>query len=97
MEGWGSVCAADGPSHPLSLFAVRSFVAVLHPELFSWVDGAVRVASDAGVLRGRSLLDDSGRSWQGPNAWTGRPTCRVAVDLDAPAVLRLITEGLSAK
>jgi hypothetical protein len=32
----------------------------------------------------------------GTNDWTGRPKCRVALSLDAPAVLELVTQRLGA-
>jgi uridine nucleosidase len=35
------------------------------------------------------------RSWVGANDWTGRPLCRVALTLDAPAVLALVTQRLT--
>ena len=34
-------------------------------------------------------------SWVGANDWTGRPKVRVALSLDAPAVLALVTQLLS--
>ena len=36
-------------------------------------------------------------SWVGENDWLGRPKCSVALSLDAPGVLALVTQLLSRK
>jgi hypothetical protein len=35
------------------------------------------------------------RSWVGDNDWKGRPKCRVALSLDSPGVLAVVTQLLS--
>lgn len=70
--------------------------AVLRPQLFEWASGPVRVGTQ-GVLRGRTVADLSGRAWRGSNEWTGRPRCRIATGVDAPAVVARVIAGLSQK
>ena len=93
-----------------------TMVAAFRPELFTWKEGAVRVAVD-GLAKGKTLLDDGSKRWGAPHEWTGRPKIwrappppplrpairsaastrrrRVAMELDAPEVLREIMERLS--
>lgn len=70
-----------------------ALAAVLAPELFGWNDGAVRVSCD-GLARGKTLMDTGVKNWVGANDWVGRPKCRVALTVDAPGVLALITRLL---
>jgi uridine nucleosidase len=72
-----------------------AYVAAVEPELFTWTDGAVKVATDPGCARGKTLLDTRAKKWALANDWTTRPGCRVALDLDASAVLERIMARLS--
>ena len=71
-----------------------AYVAAIAPELFTWTDGAVRVATE-GCARGKTLLDTGAKKWALANEWSDRPRCSVALDLDAPAVLKCIMDSLS--
>jgi uridine nucleosidase len=72
-----------------------AFIAVIAPELFQWSTGSIRVAVE-GVARGKTLLDNGSKNWVCENSWMApRPKCRVALELDAPAVLAQILRRLA--
>lgn len=73
-----------------------ALVACLRPELFTWTEGAVRVSCEEGLARGKTFLDTGAKQWALQNAWSGRPKCRVALQLDAPAVLADCMQRLSS-
>lgn len=54
-------------------------MAAIRPELFRWVEGSVRVATE-GIARGRTLMDDGSKNWVSENAWTGRPKIKCAAE-----------------
>jgi uridine nucleosidase len=64
--------------------------------VFPWRCCALRAACCALHLTRTLVSLLLPRSWVGANDWTGRPQCRVALTLDAPAVLALVTERLCA-
>lgn len=72
-----------------------AFMAIVHPELFTFKRGPVRVVRD-GVAAGCTLMDASEKDdrYKERNGWTGRPKVRVAVDVDAPKMVGTIYEAL---
>ena len=72
----------------LNGFAVHDSSAVaaaLHPEFFTYERGAVRVVPD-GIARGQTILRPDGH-YDRATDWDGRPSCNVAVTVDAKAFL----------
>jgi inosine-uridine nucleoside N-ribohydrolase len=73
----------------LNGFAVHdssAVAAVLHPAFFGYSEGPVRVVHD-GIAKGQTILkDEHGNDRLGD--WSGRPACKVAVTVDAPAFLK---------
>jgi inosine-uridine nucleoside N-ribohydrolase len=63
-----------------------AFLAVIHPELFKWRKGQVRVICD-GFARGKTMQDPGRKRWNVANGWTGRPKLKVAVGLDVEAAV----------
>lgn len=55
-------------------------MAAIRPDLFNWVEGSVRVATE-GIARGRTLMDDGSKSWVSDNSWTGRPKMKCASEI----------------
>jgi inosine-uridine nucleoside N-ribohydrolase len=73
----------------LNGFAVHDSSAVaaaLHPELFTYEVGAVRVVPD-GIARGQTILRPDGY-YDRATDWDGRPSCKVAVTVDSAAFLK---------
>lgn len=58
-----------------------AFLAIIHPELFKWREGQVRVVCD-GFARGKTMQDPGRKNWNVANGWTGRPKLKVAIGLD---------------
>lgn len=67
---------------------------LLHPSLFTYKTGAVRVETQ-GSLRGHSLMDLNLKHWNGPNPWVGVPPCRVAMGIDATGTVAVVKALLS--
>ena len=74
-----------------------ALVGVLAPDLFTWREGAVVVATE-GALRGATVMDAGLKDWGGPaaDAWAARPKVRVAVACDSAAVVALVLARLAA-
>lgn len=68
-------------------------VYVVAPELFTTRTGAIRVVC-GGIADGQTIQKADGRSFP-PNSWDGLPSQTVCTDIDADAVMALITETLS--
>jgi purine nucleosidase len=68
-------------------------VALVRPELFETVRGAVRVVC-GGIADGQTILKPAGRRFP-PGEWDGLPEQTVAVGVAASAVMALITETLA--
>jgi inosine-uridine nucleoside N-ribohydrolase len=79
----------------LNGFAVHdssAVAAVLHPELFTYVSGAVRVVPD-GIAKGQTIVRPEGH-YDRARDWDGRPSCQVAVTVDAPAFLKFYADTI---
>lgn len=76
-------------------FAVHdssAVAAVLHPEFFTYARGPVRVIAD-GIARGQTILRPEGY-YDRARDWDGRPSCNVAVTVDAAAFLRFYRDTI---
>lgn len=79
---------SDGfPVHDSSAVA-----AALHPEMFGYVRGAVRVVPD-GIARGQTIVRPEGY-YDRATDFDGRPSCNVAVRVDAPAFLKFYRDTI---
>ena len=67
---------------------------ILHPEWFTWQEGAVRVCCD-GIARGQTVMDLGLKNWVGDNPWLGRPPIKVAREVDAEKVVAFCFERFS--
>jgi len=79
----------------LNGFAVHdssAVAAVLHPEFFTYERGAVRVVPD-GIARGQTILRPDGY-FDRATDWNNRPSCNVAVTVDAPAFLKFYRDTI---
>jgi inosine-uridine nucleoside N-ribohydrolase len=79
----------------LNGFAVHdssAVAAVLHPELFTYERGPVRVVPD-GIARGQTILRPEGH-YDRAIEWNGRASCNVAVTVDAPAFLKFYRDTI---
>ena len=79
----------------LNGFAVHdssAVAAVLHPEFFTYERGAVRVIPD-GIAKGQTILRPEGY-FDHARDWDGRPSCQVAVTVDAPAFLKFYRDTI---
>lgn len=66
-----------------------AYAAVIAPQHFTWKTGAVRVVTE-GLANGATIMDLGNKAWNSPNGWMDRPAVKVAVDVDAKAVVDLI-------
>ena len=69
--------------------------AALHPEMFGYVEGQVRVVID-GIARGQTIVRPTGR-YPRAQGYDGRPTCQVAVRVDSPAFLAFYRNTVMGK
>jgi inosine-uridine nucleoside N-ribohydrolase len=79
----------------LNGFAVHdssAVAAVLHPEFFTYVSGAVRVVPD-GIAKGQTIVRPEGH-YDRARDWDGRRSCQVAVTVDAPAFLKFYADTI---
>ena len=69
------------------------------PDLFTLRRGRVRVATEDGVCRGQTVMDQGNKQWSFENAWTAgdRPEVAVALDVDVAAVMRVFRERYGMK
>jgi uridine nucleosidase len=76
-----------------------ALAALVAPSLFTWMEGAVVVATD-GVLKGATVVDQGEKVWAAQknaatNLWVGRRPARVATACDVDGVVRLVLDRLS--
>lgn len=72
-----------------------ALVAVFCPELFTYVEGVVRVQVE-GITKGIALLSATSKEWAASTQWSGLPPVRVATTVNARAVSSLVKERLMA-
>ncbi len=75
---------------------VLAFIALLHPELFSFAQGRLRCVSE-GISQGHTILHDR-LDIDFPQAGFGTdvPLARAAMTVDVPAVLKVFEEALAS-
>ena len=69
------------------------------PDLFTLRRGPVRVATDEGVCRGQTILDEGKKQWTFQNPWTAgeRPAVTVALDVDVAKVMAVFRDRYGMK
>ncbi|KAF3497242.1 hypothetical protein DY000_02058193 [Brassica cretica] len=70
-----------------------TILAAFLPSLFTYTEGVVRVQTN-GITRGLTLLYNNRKRFEEVTEWTDKPSVKVAVTVDAPAVLKLIMDRL---
>ncbi|KAL5205475.1 hypothetical protein ABZP36_033684 [Zizania latifolia] len=70
-----------------------SFVALVHPEYFTFKKGVVRVETQ-GICAGHTSMDMGLKKWNSDNPWTGYSPISVAWTVDVPKVLAFVKELL---
>ncbi|MBA0872586.1 hypothetical protein Goshw_016683 [Gossypium schwendimanii] len=70
-----------------------AMLAAINPSLITYVEGAVRVQKN-GITRGLTLLYNKQKRFAEITEWSDQPSVKVAVTVDAPAVLKLVLERL---
>ncbi|XP_059446158.1 probable uridine nucleosidase 2 [Corylus avellana] len=68
-------------------------LAAIDPSLFTYTEGVVRVQT-SGITRGVTILYNKHKRFGEETEWTDKPTVKVAVTVNAPAVVKLIMERL---
>lgn len=63
-----------------------AFAAVISPQDFTWKSGAVRVVTE-GLALGATIMDLGNKAWNRQNGWMGRPAVKVAIHVNASAIV----------
>ncbi|CAL4950815.1 unnamed protein product [Urochloa decumbens] len=72
-----------------------ALLAAVNPSLITSAEGVVRVQT-AGTTKGLTLFRSTEKWYADMSAWSGMPTVKVAVTVDAPAVVELMMQRLMA-
>ncbi|KAG6668868.1 probable uridine nucleosidase 2 isoform X1 [Carya illinoinensis] len=70
-----------------------ALLAAVDPSLITYIEGVVRVQT-RGITRGLTILYNKQKRFGEVTEWTDKPTVKVAVTVDAPAVVKLLMERL---
>lgn len=70
-----------------------ALLAAVNPSLMTYTEGVVRVQT-VGITRGLTVFDNTKKRYAEKTAWSGKPTVKVAVTVDAPTVVELIMQRL---
>ncbi|XP_041001423.1 probable uridine nucleosidase 2 [Juglans microcarpa x Juglans regia] len=70
-----------------------TLLAAVDPSLMTYAKGVVRVQT-SGITRGLTLLHNTQKRFGEVTEWSDKPTVKVAVTVDAPAILNLVMERL---
>ncbi|BBH08653.1 uridine-ribohydrolase 2 [Prunus dulcis] len=70
-----------------------TLLAAVNPSLITYTEGVVRVQTN-GITRGLTILYNKQKRFGEVTEWSDKPTVKVAVTVDAPAVVNLIMERL---
>ncbi|KAK3204627.1 hypothetical protein Dsin_018673 [Dipteronia sinensis] len=70
-----------------------ALLVAINPSLFTYMEGVVRVQT-SGITRGLTLFDNRQKRFAEITEWTDKPTVKVAVTVDAKAVVKLIMDRL---
>ncbi|XP_042064710.1 probable uridine nucleosidase 2 isoform X2 [Salvia splendens] len=70
-----------------------TILAAVDPSLITYVEGAVRVQT-VGITRGLTLFYNKQKRFEEVTEWSDKPTVKVAVTVNGPAVVKLVMERL---
>jgi inosine-uridine nucleoside N-ribohydrolase len=70
-----------------------ALLVAINPSLFTYTEGVVRVQT-SGITRGLTLFDNRQKRFAEKTEWADKPTVKVAVTVDAKAVVKLIMDRL---
>ncbi|KAK1319656.1 putative uridine nucleosidase 2 [Acorus calamus] len=70
-----------------------ALLAAVNPSLVTYTEGVVRVQT-TGITRGLTLFDNTLKRYGEITEWSNKPTVKVAVTVDAPAVVDMVLERL---
>nr|CAD1819903.1 unnamed protein product [Ananas comosus var. bracteatus] len=70
-----------------------ALLAGVNPSLFTYSEGVVRVQT-CGIMRGLTIFDNTKKRYAEVTEWTNKPTVKVAVTVDAQAMVDLVMERL---
>ncbi|CAN1146395.1 Probable uridine nucleosidase 2 [Linum perenne] len=68
-------------------------LAAVNPSLMTYTEGVVRVQT-CGITRGLTVLYNKQKKFEEVTEWSEKPTVKVAVTVDAPAVVKLVMDRL---
>ncbi|KGN61455.1 probable uridine nucleosidase 2 [Cucumis sativus] len=70
-----------------------TLIAAVDPTLFTYTEGVVRVQT-TGISRGLTILYNKQKRFGEVSEWCDKPTVKVAITVDAPAVVKLVMDRL---
>ncbi|KAF3944658.1 hypothetical protein CMV_028901 [Castanea mollissima] len=70
-----------------------TILAAVDPSLMTYTEGVVRVQT-SGITKGLTILYNKQKRFGEVTEWTDKPTVKVAVTADAPALVKLVMERL---
>ncbi|KAF8402432.1 hypothetical protein HHK36_013388 [Tetracentron sinense] len=70
-----------------------ALLAAVIPSLITYTEGVVRVQTN-GITRGLTVFYNTKKRFAEVTEWSNKPTVKVAVTVDAPAVVKLVMERL---
>lgn len=70
-----------------------ALLVAVNPSLFTYMEGIVRVQTN-GITRGLTLLYNKQKRFAEITEWSDKPSVKVAVTVDAPAVIKLLLDRL---
>ncbi|XP_030938431.1 probable uridine nucleosidase 2 [Quercus lobata] len=70
-----------------------TMLAAVDPSLMTYTEGVVRVQT-SGITKGLTILYNKQKRFGEVTEWTDKPTVKVAVTADAPALVKLVMERL---
>ncbi|XP_044466484.1 probable uridine nucleosidase 2 [Mangifera indica] len=70
-----------------------ALLVAVNPSLFTYTEGVVRVQT-TGITRGLTILYNKQKRFAEVTEWLDKPTVKVAVTIDAPAVVNLLMDRL---
>ncbi|MQL90827.1 hypothetical protein Taro_023427 [Colocasia esculenta] len=72
-----------------------ALLAAVDPSLLTYTEGVVRVQT-SGITRGLTLFDNCKKRYGETSEWFNKPKVKVAVTVDAPAIVKMIMERLTS-
>ncbi|KAL9228887.1 hypothetical protein vseg_004417 [Gypsophila vaccaria] len=70
-----------------------TIIAAIDPSVVTWTEGVVRVQT-TGIMRGLTLLYNNQKKFAYETEWSNKPSVKVAVTVDAPKVVKMVTDRL---